>query len=155
MNKNTGDFPFAEKEAEDSTGLLLWQLTALWQRAINAALKPYELTQVQFVLLASLLWLSSKEKCITQVMLARHAKLDVMMTSQVLRTLESRDLVVRNPHPTDTRAKMLKLTLAGKKLAMSAVPAVEQVDQKFFGALGKQRSNFNSELRSLIANEQG
>lgn len=150
MNKDIEDFPFAEKEATDSTGLLLWQLTTLWQRAINAALKPHGLTQVQFVLLASLLWLSSKEKCITQVMLARHTKLDVMMTSQVLRTLESRELILRLAHPSDTRAKMLKLTDAGKKLAIAAVPAVEGVDNTFFGKLGQQRNSFNNDLISLI-----
>ena len=154
MNKNIPDLPFAEKEAHDSTGLLLWQLTTLWQRAITAALKPYELTQVQFVLLASLLWLSSKEKPITQVMLARHAKLDVMMTSQVLRTLESRSLVIRNTHPADARAKMLELTQQGKKLAIRAVPAVEAVDNTFFDVVGKQRNKFNGALRSLISKDK-
>ena len=151
MTKKGVALPFAEKEAHDSTGLLLWQLTTLWQRAITAALKPYGITQVQFVLLASLLWLSSKERHITQVMLAKHTKLDVMMTSQVLRTLESRGLITRNAHPTDTRAKMLKLTPAGKQLAMRTVPAVEGADNNFFAGLGKQRKNFNGELRRLIA----
>ena len=151
MTKKTAALPFAEKEAHDSTGLLLWQLTTLWQRAITAALKPYGITQVQFVLLASLLWLSSKEQQITQVMLAKHTKLDVMMTSQVLRTLESRGLITRNAHPTDTRAKMLKLTPTGKQLAMRTVPAVEGADHNFFAGLGKQRKNFNGKLCRLIA----
>lgn len=151
--KKNNALPFAEKEAHDSTGLLLWQLTTTWQRAITAVLRPHGLTQVQFVLLASLLWLASKEKCITQVMLATHTKLDVMMTSQVLRTLESRSLVVRHAHPTDTRARMLKLTLAGKKLAMRTVPVVEEVDHHFFSALGKQRKDFNHQLRGLITND--
>ena len=40
--------------AEDSPGLLLWQVTNRWQSAQRAALKPLGLTHVQFVLLASL-----------------------------------------------------------------------------------------------------
>ena len=150
MNKKTANLPFAEKEASDSTGLLLWQVTTLWQRSIAAALTTHDLTQVQFVLLASLLWLSSKEACITQAMLARLTKLDVMMTSQVLRALEARGLVLRHEHPTDTRAKMLELTRAGKQLAAIAVPVVEEVDNIFFGAKGKPRNDLNRQLQRLL-----
>ena len=40
-----------------------------------------------------------------------------MVTSQVLRTLEMRGLLKRNPHPTDARAKVLSLTNDERKLA--------------------------------------
>lgn len=106
-----------------------------------------------FILHCKLLWLSSKEECITQIMLARHTKLDVMMTSQVLRALESRGLILRLAHPIDTRAKMLKLTQAGRKLAIGEVPDVENVDNTFFGVLGKKRKSFNSELHCLISKD--
>ncbi|MBM5574693.1 MarR family winged helix-turn-helix transcriptional regulator [Deefgea sp. CFH1-16] len=145
-------FPFSQPKASDSTGLLLWQLTTQWQRAINAALKPHALTQVQFVLLASLLWLTKSEPCITQIMLARHTKLDVMMTSQVLRNLEKRGLILRLPHPRDIRAKMLALTSAGHALAIQAVPAVEGVDELYFGQMGEERAVFNARLCQLIEN---
>lgn len=36
-----------------SPGFLLWHVTLRWQRAITAALRPLDLTHVQFVLLAS------------------------------------------------------------------------------------------------------
>jgi DNA-binding MarR family transcriptional regulator len=143
--------PFSVEEASDSSGFLLWQLTALWQRRIAAALRPHGLTQVQYALLASLLWLSRREKGITQARLARHAKLDTMMTSQVLRALESRGFVERKAHPTDTRAKVLALTAAGRALAWKAVPAVEGADRKFFGAPGVDLARFNKSLLSLIA----
>lgn len=152
MDKGKTDCPFSEKEANDSTGFLIWQLTTLWQRAIAGRLKPYGLTQVQFVLLAGLLWLAGKEKHVTQVMLARHSKLDVMMTSQVLRTLESRGLILRRSHPTDTRAKVLELTQAGRDLVVAAIPVVEGIDDTFFGGKGEQRNALNRELRRLISN---
>jgi DNA-binding MarR family transcriptional regulator len=88
-------------------------------------LRPHDLTQVQYALLASLLWLSRTERSITQTMLARHTKLDAMMTSQVLRTLEGKGLVDRNAHPSDARAKILALTRRGRALAWEAVPLVE------------------------------
>lgn len=151
MDRAGGGLPFSEKEADDSTGFLLWQLTTLWQRAIAAALKPHGLTQVQFVLLASLLWLSDKEECVTQVRLARHSKLDVMMTSQVLRSLELRGLILRRSHPTDTRARSLELTPSGRNVAVATIPVIEEVDDVFFGAKGAHRNAFNRELRRLIS----
>ena len=48
--------------ADDSTGLLLWQVTNRWQAAQRAALKPHGLTHVQFVLLASLTWLAGAHR---------------------------------------------------------------------------------------------
>ena len=147
------NFPFAKKEADDSTGFLLWQLTALWQRAVANALKPYNLTQVQFVLLASLLWLENKHQNITQIMLARYAKLDVMMTSTVLRSLEKRGLLCRQQHPSDTRAKILTLTKEGKKLAITAVPVVEAIDKRFFAANEEDIKHFNKELKAMISQQ--
>lgn len=147
MNEIT---PFSEKDANDSTGFLLWQVTAVWQRSITAVLRPHGITQVQYALMAGLLWLSNKEELITQAMLARLTKLDSMMTSQVLRTLESKGLVERNLHPIDTRAKILSLTKKGKTLARKAIPDVEKADVTFFKTMGLQRKQFNKLLRSLI-----
>ncbi len=149
MNRKTA--PFSVEQASESSGFLLWQVTALWQRRIASALRSLGLTQVQYALLASLLWMSRTQRMITQAMLARHTKLDMMMTSQVLRTLETRGLLERKPHPTDTRAKVLGLTTEGRKLAWQAVPVVEGVDREFFGALGAQLDRFNRSLLSLIA----
>ena len=134
--------------AEDSTGLLLWQVTNRWQAAQRAALKPYGLTHVQFVLLASLTWLE-RDGPITQRDLAGHAATDEMMTSQVLRALADRGLVERVDHPTDRRARALAVTAAGADLANAANAAVEDCDRQFFAALGSRRAAFTAALRAL------
>jgi DNA-binding MarR family transcriptional regulator len=149
MTKNK-KLPFAKKEAEDSTGFLIWQVTTLWQREVGRALRPLELTQVQFVLLASLLWLSKTEKSITQIRLARHAKLDVMMCSQVLRVLEKRKWIRRLSHPSDTRAKQLELTSEGERLCFSAVPLVEKVDELFFAGDALKQKELNQTLQVIL-----
>jgi DNA-binding MarR family transcriptional regulator len=142
--------PFSVEEANDSTGFLLWQVTALWQREIARVLQPHDLTQVQYALLASLLWLSGRGEHVTQSRLARHAKLDAMMTSQVLRALESRGLLERRAHPTDTRARALRLTAAGRALTTRVVPIVEGADGAFFAGLGAGRAGLNRNLLALI-----
>jgi len=100
----------------------------------------------------ALLWLAGKEKHVTQVMLAHHSKLDVMMTSQVLRTLESRGLLLRHSHPTDTRAKVLELTQSERDLVVAAIPLVEGIDDTFLGGKGEQRNALNREFGRLISN---
>ncbi|MBE4737700.1 MULTISPECIES: MarR family winged helix-turn-helix transcriptional regulator [Streptomyces] len=135
-------------DAEESPGLLLWQVTNRWQAAIRLTLKPYGLTHVQFVLLATLTWLGS-EGPVTQKALADHAASDPMMTSQVLRVLEGRGLVERRPHPQDGRARALAVTEEGRALANRAVVAVEACDAEFFGALGQETGAFTRALRRL------
>ena len=113
----------------DSLGFLLWRATLRWQRAVGEALAPFELTHVQFVLLAALVWLDEPP---TQRELARTAATDEMMTSQVVRALESRGLLDRRTDPQDARRRRLQATRAGRDLAAQAIVAVEAVDDGFF-----------------------
>jgi len=118
-----------------SPGFLLWHATLRWQRLIAAALRPLELTHVQFVLLAVLWWFTEvRGERPTQRALADQAGTDRMMTSQVLRALEGRGLLERPQHPTDSRARELRLTAAGADLALRAIGVVEEVDRSFFSA---------------------
>jgi DNA-binding MarR family transcriptional regulator len=137
-------------DADESAGLLLWQVTNKWQAAQRAALKPYGLTHVQFVVLASLTWLGV-DGAVTQKALADHAALDPMMTSQVLRALEGNGLVERRDHPVDKRAKALSVTPEGRALANRAVQAVEACDAAFFGPVRDPQS-FARALKALRDN---
>ena len=125
------------EQADDSPGFLLWQLTNLWQQHIRSALVPLGITHVQFVLLASVAWLENSEQVVSQASLARHAHTDIMMTSQVVRTLEAKGLFTRTMHPTDMRAKVVSLTTAGRNVAQQAMAVVESVDAQFFQELGE------------------
>ena len=139
-------------DADESAGLLLWQVTNRWQAAQRSVLKPFELTHVQFVLLASLAWLSNDEPTappVSQRVLADHAATDPMMTSQVVRALEGNGWLVREPHPGDGRAFALRITNDGVALVQQAVVAVEQCDEDFFAALGSRGNAFRLGLRAL------
>ena len=133
--------------AEESPGLLLWRVTNRWQAAQRATLKPFDLTHVQFVLLASLTWLGT-DGPMTQRELSEHAHTDPMMTSQVLRALEKKGLIRRAPHPSDARAWALTVTDEGASQANDANAVVEEVDRAFFAPLGDARL-FTSLLRTL------
>ena len=131
--------------ADDSPGFMLWRVSNTWQAAQRVALAPFDLTHVQFVLLATLTWLRSGAP-ISQRELANQAHTDPMMTSQVLRTLEGKGLVRREPHPIDGRSLALTVTRSGAALANEAV---EAVDRAFFSRLESDLPNFTDCLRRL------
>ncbi|MBF6078901.1 MarR family transcriptional regulator [Nocardia beijingensis] len=138
------------RTAEESPGLLLWQVTNRWQAAQRAALAPFDLTHVQFVLLASLTYLATgREDPVRQRDLAEYAATDPMMTSQVLRALAQKGLIERRDHPSDRRAKALVATEAGVALVNRAIVAVEACDAEFFAPLGAEDSAFARSLRQL------
>lgn len=126
---------------EASPGLLLWRVTLQWQRRVTAVLKPLGLTHVQFVLLTSVWWLTGEgRERPSQRRVADFAGTDVMMTSQVLRTLEGKHLVERHADPEDGRSKILSVTRAGRDLAGRAVREVEAVDHEFFSVTDRVRA---------------
>jgi DNA-binding MarR family transcriptional regulator len=143
------DIEFKFKSPNDSPGYLLGQVTMLWQRKIKKTLDPLNLTQTQFVLLAALGWLSKKNNAVTQVDIANQGNADRMMVSKVLRTLQDKKFISRQEHPTDTRAKVIRLTNEGAKVLQRALTAVENADIDFFSALGNKLSSFNQNMVKL------
>lgn len=121
-------------ESDDaSPGFMLWRVTNRWQAVMRRTLAPFDLTHVQFVLLAALTWRADPEGT-TQVDLAHTVRTDPMMVSQVLRALETKGLVERRADPADGRARRVLATAAGERLARAANSAVEAADDDFFGA---------------------
>jgi DNA-binding MarR family transcriptional regulator len=116
----------------ESPGFLLWRVTLRWQRVITEALRPLNLTHVQFVLLASARWLSQHGQAPSQLAVAAHAGTDVKMTSEVMRKLEDRGLVLQHTNPDDRRAKAITVTAEGRSVAERAVRVVEAADADFF-----------------------
>lgn len=146
----TNDNTFSVEKAEDSSGFLLWQVTNLWQREIKKALEPFDLTHSQFVLMASIHWLTLHKHDVTQILLSSHTKIDPMTTSTVLRTLQNKGFLQRQEHVTDTRAKTVGLTDTGRKIIKQAVKTVETFDRTFFETLGNKTKTFNEQLLNLL-----
>lgn len=147
---DNSDNTFSVEDADESTGFLLWQVTNLWQREIRKALEPHQLTHSQFVLMASIHWLTLHNQEVTQVVLSNNTKIDPMTTSTVLRTLQSKGLVERHEHSTDTRAKVVRLTAQGVEIVKQAVVTVENFDKEFFMILGTDNKYFNQKLKTLL-----
>ena len=121
-----------------------------WHSMIKKELKKMKLTHPQFVVLASLAYLSqdSNEE-ITQVMISKLSGIDVMTVSQILNLLEKHDFVKRKEHSRDTRAKAVILNKKGEEILQKAVPLVEQIDEIFFEKLNTDEGQFKHFLVRL------
>lgn len=135
---------------EQSPGFLLWQVSTQWRRQVETALATLGLTHPQFVLLASVGWLTRDGGQVTQVELARHCCTDITMTSQVLRTLERKGYIERQHRDGDVRSKLPRLTESGANLVGKAIPLVEAVDHQFFGRLKQDTKKCVDILQKLV-----
>ena len=120
-----------------------------WHFTIKQALKELNLTHPQFVVLASLAYLSQHDNEVTQVMISKLSGIDVMTVSQILSLLEKRGFVERKEHSRDTRAKAVLLNVKGSEILQTAVPLIEQIDELFFGKLDNNEEQFKHFLVRL------
>ncbi len=105
---------------------------------------------MQFVVLARLWWMEGHEHPQpTQAQLALQAGIDPMMTSQVARKLELRGLIERHADETDTRARKLSITAAGRVVLSGALADVEDADTHYFEALGDRLPGLLAALAAL------
>lgn len=148
------DFPSQFSSPDESAGFLLWQVTTVWQRQLNAMLKPLGLTHIQFVLLTTTAWLRSGKEPVTQVVLSKQTKIQEMLISQVIRRLVSKGLMQRVEHPTDTRAKAISLTKKGAAIVQKAIPQVEKADNDFFQLDKRNLHQFINVLQELAQKKE-
>ncbi len=132
---------------EESPGYLLWKVSSLWRRSIEAILRPLGLTHPQFVVLAAIGWFTRERKEVRQVEISRFVGLDPNTTSQVLRSLHTKGLILRGQ--ADGRSKSPSLTPAGSKLLKQALPAVEKEDHAFFSRVDYRKKSYLSTLKAL------
>ena len=120
-----------------------------WHSMIKKELKKMNLTHPQFVVLASLAYLSQNGNEVTQVMISKLSEIDVMTVSQILSLLEKHDFVKRKEHSRDTRAKAVTVNKKGEEVLQKAIPLIEQIDELFFGKLDDDEERFKHFLSRL------
>lgn len=134
--------------AEESPGFLLWRVSTLWRRAIEAVLKPLGLTHPQFVVLATTAWLTKTGEKVNQVEIGKQAALDPNTTSQILRGLQAKGFIERS-RTINERGKHPILTLVGAEILAKAMPAVESADAAFFESVDVKESKILRTLQIL------
>lgn len=142
-------------ELLESPGYQLWVATNAWQRLVRTGLEPLGVTHVQHAVMAAVRRLRTESEPVTQVDVCRFASLDPNMVSQVVRSLESRGLLSRLPHPTDGRANHLELTESGEQLSDECKQAIKPLIEAFFAPLGDDKKELARMLRVITSAHDG
>lgn len=127
----------------------LWMATNAWQRTIRKSLEPFDVTHVQFIILASIEFLRESGEIPTQVSVHRFGEIDENMTSQVVKTLMAKGFVYRQKHPTDGRGHVLVLTKTGYDLVQAARVVVRPAITEFFAPVGEDLEQLTFLLKKL------
>jgi DNA-binding MarR family transcriptional regulator len=129
----------------------LWLAGNAWHRMIRRALEPLGITHAQYLLLASLDYLSQREDVVTLRSLCRFAPMDENMASQVMKTLIDREWVERTDHPTDRRSQRLLPTESGRSKVAEAMLVSKPANAAFFEPLGERAQELAGMLFTLVA----
>jgi DNA-binding MarR family transcriptional regulator len=138
------------ENAERIPGFLLWQVSKLWQRHLNAALKGLGLTSTQAIILGNIVRMSGQKKEVTQIALSEITKVDPMTTSQAIRTLEKKKLIKRVVSKEDKRAFFVLPTPHGARVTIRALQKLVEAHESFFEPLEKDLDSFGVALQQLI-----
>ena len=117
-------------------------------RQTDLSLQRVGVTADQFVLLATL----SRGDALTQRELARRMPSDPSTVRAMLVLLEKQGLIVRDVHPTDSRARTVALTAAGNRKFRRLWKATESIRSKMIDSIQPIRaSDLISSLKKLSA----
>lgn len=138
-------------EAEKIPGYLLWQVSKLWQRKLNAALSDLGLSSTQAVILMNVPRLNQEQRTVTQMLLAEVTKVDRMTVSQSIRSLERKGLIRRVVASTNKRAYHVELTEGGSISAKQALQRIITAHEALFQPLATDTETYVTFTQRLIS----
>src|SRR5208282_5618641 len=124
-------------------GYLIKRAQMVLHDAMSDALGSHDLTVTQFAVLTAL----DEEPGLSNADLARRAFVTPQSMHAVLHELESRQFLVRRPHPAHQRILQAVLTEAGRRALKSAANAVDAMEEQMLRKLSNPaRSRLASAL---------
>lgn len=139
-----------QKLPTDDTGYLLWRLSNIWRKKVNESIAEHKITHVQYLLLASIHQLEMDGKLTSQKQIANHAKVDIMMTSKVLRSLERKKLITRKRYHLDGRVFICKINERGIEKINQVSPIIKKLDIAFFDSVTQNKFSLQSIFAQMI-----
>lgn len=137
MSPTTTELSIVPKH-DDSYQLMLLLRTAYFalRRKCNAVCQDDDCNGDQFVVLSILYEQSSG---VTQQFISDESGYDPVTTGTMLKTMERKGLLNREPHPVDRRAKLVQITNAGKRTFRKLWRNSSLLRETFVGCMSQNR----------------
>ena len=133
---------------ENRLGLLIWQTSNIWQSKLRKILKNHKISLNEYLIIETLFKLSSLNKFVSQISIAKNSSLDVSVVSINLTILENKNLILRTY--IDNRSKNILLTDQGLTLVSSLIKIIKNEEIDFFDKLGNETFNLINSLKLLL-----
>ena len=140
--EEAGAFPL-----QDRPGFLIRRLHQIHVAIFFEECARFQVTPVQYSVLSAL----QEHGRFDQISLAREIGIDRTNVADVLRRLESRDLVIRVPGEQDRRTKYASLSKKGRSLVKSMEKAAKRAHERTVAPLSPElKSAFVEALHQLV-----
>ena len=135
--------------SETKIGLLIWQVSNLWQSKLRRILKSYNLTLNEYLIIESIIKLADIKNDLYQNEISIYAGIDFSVSSVIFKLLEEKKIVTR-VSTNDNRKKIIKVLSNGIKLYKMISPLINDEEKKIFSKLQSENYNFINSLKLLL-----
>ena len=135
--------------SEKKIGLLIWQVSNYWQSKLRLILKNHSLSLNEYLILESLVILSSSFNVLSQNIISNFSGIDESVVSVNLKSLEIKKLIKRNIDK-DNRKKVISLESSGNKLFNEIHPEISKQENILFDKLQGEKINFSNLLKLIL-----
>jgi DNA-binding MarR family transcriptional regulator len=126
----------SQRSSGGGLGFALANAAQVWRARLTESLADLSVTAPQFFVLSALLYIESHgQEAPTQREIGERTGTDANTTSQIVRGIERRGLVRRDPHARDSRAFALRLTPQGLELARACTTRARALNDTFFAGV--------------------
>ena len=134
---------------ENRIGLLIWQISNLWQSRVRISLKNSNVSFNEYLILETIYKLQSSNDNIRQRDISRVSSLDRSVVSIKLPNLLKKKLILK-VNPQDRRSDRIILTSNGKLLIENLLNDIQKQEEAIFKKLDLEIFNFTNSLKLLL-----
>ena len=134
---------------ENRIGLLIWQISNLWQSRVRISLKNSNVSFNEYLILETIYKLQSSNDNIRQRDISRISSLDRSVVSIKLPNLLKKKLILK-VNPQDRRSDRIILTSSGILLIENLLNDIQKQEEAIFKKLDLEIFNFTNSLKLLL-----
>jgi len=134
---------------ENRIGLLIWQISNLWQSRVRISLKNSNVSFNEYLILETIYKLQSSNDNIRQRDISRVSSLDRSVVSIKLPNLLKKKLILK-VNPQDRRSDRIILTSSGILLIENLLNDIQKQEEAIFKKLDLEIFNFTNSLKLLL-----